>query len=117
MIYNKGINVLSLFDGISCGQIALERAGINVASYFASEIDKHAIKVTQHNWPNTIQLGDVTKWREWKINWESIDLLCAGFPCQAWSFAGKQRGTNDPRGELAIVLFELFTFLKRRTRS
>lgn len=111
---NKGINVLSLFDGISCGQIALQRAGIKVNNYFASEIDKHAIKVTQQNWPNTVQLGDVTKWREWDIDWESIDLLCAGFPCQAWSFAGNQRGTNDPRGALAITLFELFTFLKEK---
>ena len=108
------MNVLSLFDGISCGQIALQRAGIKVNNYFASEIDKHAIKVTQQNWPNTVQLGDVTKWREWDIDWESIDLLCAGFPCQAWSFAGNQRGTNDPRGALAITLFELFTFLKEK---
>ena len=113
-ITNEGINVLSLFDGISCGQIALERAGIKVNKYFASEIDKHAIKVTQHNWPKTVQIGDVTKWREWDIDWESIDLLCAGFPCQAWSFAGKQQGTNDPRGALAITLFELFTFLKEK---
>ena len=113
MQYQK-INALSLFDGISCGQIALQRAGIKVNNYFASEIDKHAIKVTQHNWPNTIQLGDVTKWREWNIEWESIDLLCAGFPCQAWSVAGKQQGTNDPRGALAITLFELFTFLKEK---
>lgn len=111
---NEGINVLSLFDGISCGQIALQRAGIKVNQYFASEIDEYAIKVTQHNWPNTVQLGDVTKWKEWEINWESIDLLCAGFPCQAWSFAGKQQGTSDPRGALAIVLFELFTFLKEK---
>lgn len=57
------MNILSLFDGISCGQIALERAGIEVDRYFASEIDKHAIKVTQHNYPNTIQIGDVTKVR------------------------------------------------------
>lgn len=111
---NKGINVLSLFDGISCGQIALQRAGIKVNQYFASEIDKHAIKVTQYNWPDTVQLGDATKWREWDIDWKSIDLLCAGFPCQAWSFAGKQQGTNDPRGALAITLFELFTFSKRK---
>ena len=58
----KGINVLSLFDGISCGQIALERAGIKVDNYFASEVDKHAIQITQKNFPNTIQLGDVTNW-------------------------------------------------------
>lgn len=110
----EGINVLSLFDGISCGQIALQRADIKVNQYFASEIDKNAIKVTQHNWPNTIQLGDVTKWKDWNIDWESIDLLTAGFPCQAWSFAGKQQGINDPRGALAVTLFELFTFLKEK---
>ena len=63
----KEINVLSLFDGISCGQIALERAGIKVDKYYASEIDKYAIQVTQKNFPNTIQLGDVTKWKEWNI--------------------------------------------------
>lgn len=58
------MNVLSLFDGISCGQLALERAGISYDNYYASEIDKNAIKVTQTNFPNTIQLGDITKWRE-----------------------------------------------------
>lgn len=83
----KAINVLSLFDGISCGQIALERARIPVKNYFASEIDKHAIKVTQHNYPNTIQLGDVTKWKEWDL--PKIDLLIGGSPCQDLSVANK----------------------------
>lgn len=106
------MNILSLFDGISCGQIALNRAEIKYDKYFASEIDKHAIKVTQNNYPNTIQLGDITKWKEWDIDWKSIDLLTAGFPCQAWSVAGKQKGIDDPRGALAITLFELFNFLK-----
>ena len=64
---NKGLVVLSLFDGISCGQVALERAGIKVQKYYASEIDKYAIQITQKNYPNTIQLGDVTKWHEWQI--------------------------------------------------
>ena len=77
----KGLNVLSLFDGMSGGQIALERAGINVRKYYASELDKYAIKVTQANYPNTIQLGDVTKWREWGIDWAGIDLLIGGSPC------------------------------------
>lgn len=65
--------VASLFDGISCGQTALERAGISVEKYFSSEIDKYAIPVTMKNHPNTIQLGDVTKWREWNL--PQIDLL------------------------------------------
>ena len=77
----KGLNVLSLFDGMSGGQIALERAGINVSKYYAAEIDKYAITVTQANYPNTIQLGDVTKWREWDIDWSSIVLLIGGSPC------------------------------------
>ena len=94
------MNVLSLFDGLSCGQIALERAGINVRKYYASELDKYAIKVTQANYPDTIQLGDVTKWREWDIDWASIDLVGAGFPCQSWSVAGQQLGDKDERGML-----------------
>ena len=111
-IMNKGINVLSLFDGISCGQIALERAGIKVDKYYASEIDKHAIKVTQHNYPNTIQLGDINDWENWQIDWFNIDLLTAGFPCQSWSLAVKQAGINDPRGNLALVLCEIFKKVK-----
>ena len=79
------MNVLSLFDGMSCGRIALERADIPVDKYYASELDKYAIKVTQANWPETIQLGDVTKWREWDIDWSSIDLLIGGSPCQGFS--------------------------------
>ena len=75
------MNVLSCFDGISCGQLALERANINIDKYYASEIDKHAITVTQKNYPDTIQLGDITKWREWDIDWSKIDLLIGGSPC------------------------------------
>lgn len=73
------MNVLSLFDGISCGRIALGRAGIKTNTYYASEIDKYAIEVTQNNFPDTIQLGDVTKWREWNLS--NIDLLIGGSPC------------------------------------
>ena len=99
--------VLSLFDGISAGRVALERANISYDNYYASEIDKYAISITQHNYPNTIQLGDVTKWREWDIDWSSIDLLFAGFPCQSWSLAGQQKGDEDPRGKLLWVMLEI----------
>ncbi len=101
----EGINVLSLFDGMSCGQIALQKAGIKVNKYFASEIDEHAIKVTQHNFPNTIQLGDVTK-----INAENlpkIDLIIGGSPCQGFSFAGKQLNFDDPRSKLFFEFVRL----------
>jgi len=99
------INVLSLFDGISCGRIALERAGIKVNNYFASEIDKHAIKVTQANYPNTKQLGDVRNVTAEKL--PKIDLLIGGSPCQGFSFAGKQLNFDDPRSKLFFEFVRL----------
>jgi len=104
------MNILSLFDGMSCGQIALNKLGIEYDNYFAAEIDKHAIKVTQSNYPSTKQLGDVTKWQEWDL--PQIDVLFAGFPCQAWSMAGKQQGDNDPRGALVHDLIAIWKHYK-----
>ena len=104
----QGINVLSLFDGISCGQVALERAGIKVAKYYASEIDKHAIKVTQKNYPQTIQLGDVRKVNA--IEFPKTDLLLGGSPCQGFSFAGKQLNFLDER---SILFYEFYRLLKQ----
>jgi len=101
------MNVLSLFDGMSCGMIAFERAGIKVDTYYASEIDKYSQIVSDKNYPEIIRLGDVTKWREWDIDFSTIDLLLAGFPCQAWSVAGKQGGIDDPHGKLAHDLLDL----------
>jgi site-specific DNA-cytosine methylase len=99
------INVLSLFDGISCGQIALERAGIEVENYFASEIDKHAIKVTQHNYPNTIQLGSVVDIKASDL--PKIDLLIGGSPCQGFSIAGKKLNFEDDRSKLFFEFVRL----------
>ena len=87
MFLTKRLNVLSLFDGMSCGRIALTRAGIGVENYYASEIDAPAIKVSSANYPCIHHMGDVTQWREWDIDWGSIDLLIAGSPCQGFSFA------------------------------
>lgn len=106
------MNILSLFDGMSCGRIAAERAGFNVDNYYASELDKYAIEVTQANWPGTIQLGDVTKWREWDIDWSSIDLLIGGSPCQGFSFAGKQLAFDDPRSKLFFVYVDILNHIK-----
>jgi site-specific DNA-cytosine methylase len=106
------MNVLSLFDGMSCGQIALNRIGITPEKYYASEIDKHAIKITMSNYPSTIQLGDVTKWREWDIDWTSIDLLIGGSPCQGFSFAGKQLAFDDPRSKLFFVYVDILNHLR-----
>jgi len=92
------MNVLSLFDGISCGQIALNKANIPYNNYFASEIDKNAIKVTQHHYPNTIQLGDVTKIDV--SNLPKIDLLIGGSPCQGFSLAGSGLNFEDERSKL-----------------
>jgi DNA-cytosine methyltransferase len=86
----------SYFDGLSGGQIALNRAGIKYSKYYASEIDKYAIKITQANYPDTIQLGSITEWQSWDI--EKPDLILAGFPCQPYSVAGKREGLNDKRG-------------------
>lgn len=95
--------VLSLFDGMSCGQIALKELGIEFDTYYASEIDKNAITNTQLNFPNTIQLGDIEKWREWDIDWSKVDLILAGSPCQGFSTAGKLKAFNDLRSKLFWV--------------
>lgn len=104
------MNILSLFDGISCGQIALNKAGVKYNKYFASEIDKHSIEVTQHNYPDTIQLGDITQWKSWNL--PKIDLLIGGSPCQGFSFAGKQLNFNDPRSKLFFEFVEVLKYYK-----
>lgn len=106
------MNILSLFDGMSCCRIAAERAGFKVNNYYASELDKSAIAVTQANWPSNIQLGDVTKWREWSIGWSSIDLLIGGSPCQGFSFAGKQLAFDDPRSKLFFVYVDILNHIR-----
>lgn len=94
----EGINVLSLFDGISCGQLALERAGIKVANYYSCEIDNSAVRVAQDNYPGTIQLGDVRGLKGAGL--PSIHLLIGGSPCQGFSRAGKMLNFDDPRSRL-----------------
>lgn len=104
------MNILSLFDGMSCGQIALERAGIKVDKYYATEVDKYAIKVTMANYPNTIQLGCV---KDIDINaLHEIDLLIGGSPCQGFSFAGKQLNFEDPRSKLFFEYVRILEAIK-----
>jgi DNA-cytosine methyltransferase len=100
------MKVLSLFDGISCGRVAFDRAGIPVESYFASEIEKYPIQIAKKNYPDTVQLGDVQDWREWDL--ADIDILIGGSPCQGFSFAGKQLNFDDPRSQL---FFEFYNIL------
>lgn len=104
------MRVLSLFDGMSCGQLALQKLGITPEKYYACEIDKYAIKVTQANFPNTIQLGDVRD-----VDFKSlgeIDLVIAGSPCQGFSFAGKQLNFEDPRSKLFFEFVRAIKELK-----
>lgn len=113
------MNVLSLFDGMSCGQIALDKLGITPKNYFAAEIDKHAIKVAKANYPDMVHLGDVREvqtkhgglhaWLHSFGDLYDIDLLIGGSPCQGFSFAGKQLNFEDPR---SILFFEYVRLLK-----
>lgn len=104
-------NVLSLFDGMSCGQIALGRAGIEYDNYYASEIKEHAIKVTQHNYPETIQVGDVTKLSS--VDLPEIDLLIGGSPCQDFSVGNlERRGLKGDKSKLFYEYLRLLNQLK-----
>jgi DNA (cytosine-5)-methyltransferase 3A len=108
----EGINVLSLFDGMSCGQIALDKLGVKVNKYFACEIDKYAMQVTQHNFPDTIQLGDVQFVTKETFGNHKIDLIIGGSPCQGFSFAGKMLNFDDSRSKLFFEYVRLVKDLK-----
>lgn len=92
--------VLSLFGGMECGRITLDKMGVTPSRYYSSEVDKFAIAEVTANYPDVIHLGDVTRWREWDIPWGDIDLVIGGSPCQGFSFAGKQLAFDDPRSAL-----------------
>ena len=106
------MNVVSLFNGMNTGRQALENVGIKVDKYYSSEIKTYAIELTQHHFPDTIQVGDVTKWREWNIDWKSIDLILSGSPCQDLSAAGKRAGINGSRSSLFFTFVEILEHIK-----
>lgn len=106
------MNVVSLFNGMNTGRQALENVGIKVNKYYSSEIKPYAIELTQHHFPDTIQVGDVTKWKEWNIDWKSIDLILSGSPCQDLSAAGKRAGINGSRSSLFFVFIEILNNIK-----
>jgi len=112
----KPINVFSLFDGMSCGQLALKKAGVPIGIYHASEIDKWAIKVTKKNFPFTIQMGDITKLEDARLEVIrkeiGIDLVMGGSPCQGFSFAGKNLNFEDPRSKLFFEFVRVLKILK-----
>ena len=106
------MNVVSLFNGMNTGRQALENIGIKVNKYYSSEIKPYAIQLTQHHFPDTIQVGDVTKWREWDIDWQSIDLILSGSPCQDLSAAGKRAGINGKKSSLFFVFVDILNHIK-----
>lgn len=109
------MRVLSLFDGMSCGRLALDRAGIPVTQYLASEIDKYAISVARANYPDMIHLGDVRVVRAMAEAgvFGRVDLLIGGSPCQGFSFAGKQLAFGDPRSALFFEFVHTLNALRR----
>ena len=104
------MRVLSMFDGISCGQVALDRIGIMPEVYFASEIDKYAERVSADNWPDIVRLGDAKGLDEWDLG--RIDLLLGGSPCTNWSITKKEKReiTAGGIGWELFSIYEIFTF-------
>lgn len=106
------MKVLSLFGGIETGRQALKELNIPIDGYYSSEIDKYAIAVSTYQHQDIIHLGSVTDWRDWNIDWANIDLITGGFPCQAWSVAGRQLGDKDERGKLFWVMLDIMKHVK-----
>ncbi len=111
---NKELFVVSLFNGMNTGRQSLENNGFKVVKYFSSEIKPYAIKLTQHHFPDTIQLGDIRNWKEWKINWKEINLVLSGSPCQDLSLAGKRKGINGSKSSLFWVFIEILEHIKKQ---
>ena len=109
----KRINILSLFDGMSTLQLAMKNQGIPVGKYYASEIKPYAIKLTNAHFPDTIQLGDIRNWRDWDIDWGSIDFVGSGSPCQDLSRAGKRKGLSGERSGLFWVFVEILNHIRK----
>ena len=107
------MEIISTFNGMGCIWLALNELGIKVTKRYSSEIDKYANIVNNANYPDTIQLGDVTKWREWDIDWSKINLFVGGSPCQGFSFAGKQLNFDDPRSKLFFVFVDILNHIKQ----
>lgn len=107
------INVVSLFNGMNTGRQALQNIGIKVNKYYSSEIKPYAIELTQHHFPDTIQVGDVTKWREWNIDWSQVDLILSGSPCQDLSSQGKRAGLNGDNSSLFFVFVEILNHCRK----
>jgi len=102
---------------LNTGRQALENIGVIVNKYYSSEIKTYAIELTQYHFPDTIQVGDVTKWKEWDINWGSIDLVLSGSPCQDLSIAGKREGINGKKSSLFFVFIDILEHIKSLNKN
>jgi DNA-cytosine methyltransferase len=109
---DRKINVVSLFNGMNTLRQALENQNFKIGNYYSSEIKHYAIKLTQYHFPDTIQVGDITKWRDWNIDWKSIDVVGSGSPCQDLSAAGKRAGINGKKSSLFFVFIEILNHIK-----
>ena len=111
---NKNKNdVLALFNGMSCGRIALDRAGIKYGRYYSSETNKYCKTVTRNNYDDIFEVGDINYWKYWGIDFSNIGLILAGFPCQPWSVAGNGKGVEDLRGQLVYPLVKIWQHIKK----
>lgn len=105
--------VISLFNGMNTGRQALENIGLKVEKYYSSELKPYAIELTQYHFPDTIQVGDVRKWREWDIDWEKVDLILSGSPCQDLSNAGKKAGIYGEKSSLFFTFIDILNHCKK----
>jgi len=115
--YSNSINVLSLFDGISTLHLALNELGININKYYASEIEKDSIAISQYNFPDIVHIGDITNWKKWNIDWKNIDIIAGGSPCQSFSIANQ--GNNNEQGfdgksKLFFTYLEILNYVKKK---
>lgn len=110
---SKGLNVVSLFNGMNTGRQSLENQGFKVNKYYSSEIKPYAIELTQHHFPDTIQVGNILNWKDWDIDWKSIDLILSGSPCQDLSAAGKRAGLNGKKSSLFFVFIEILNHCRK----
>ena len=105
-------NAVSVFGGIEVGRYSCKEAKLDVMNYYSSEVNEHAIKIANKNHSDIIQVGDINNWRNWDIDWSSVDLLLGGSPCQGFSFAGKQLNFDDPRSKLFFVYADILNHIR-----
>jgi site-specific DNA-cytosine methylase len=108
----KGKNVISLFNGMGTLRQSFHDLGIPINKYYSSEIKPYAIELQQHHFPDVIQVGDINNWKEWDIDWETIDFIGSGSPCQDLSVAGKRAGINGSRSSLFFTFVEILEHVK-----